>query len=241
MSFISKVKTLLNTFWYALFKRYIQSSEDLFEQDKDKELSREIARYYLIERDKQHRFFQRILSLVLLLAGLFFTIGGLYNLLSNTYDPKAAAASDPIRTYIFIGISFIIGIIYTLMAYYKLFNELPLNEKTLRLYKGVFFTSALPIVITNEVNITHIPRLIAEGGGNVISDGGLTLTEKGICWNTSPNPTINDCLGLTQDGSGIGKFISSIHGLVPNKQYYVRAYAANSMGVGYGTQKKFNT
>ncbi len=244
MPFISKVKMLWNSFCEVLFKRYIQCGEALFEQNKDKELTREIARYYLIERDKQHRFFQRILFLVLLLVGLFFIIGGLYSFLNNipkavASDPKSAdsTTSTTLIYYIFV---IIVGIIYTTIACCKLSNELPLNEKAFRLY-GMSFTSALPEVITNKVNIFHIPPIIAEGGGNVISDGGLPLTEKGICWDTSPNPTINNCLGLTQEGTGIGKFVSSINGLNANKQYYVRAYAANRMGVGYGKQKDFNT
>ncbi len=94
-----------------------------------------------------------------------------------------------------------------------------------------------PTVITHSIsNITETSALC---GGNVTDNGGMTVTSRGVCWSTSQNPTIND--SHTLDGSGLGTFTSDITGLSPNTTYYVRAYATNSAGTGYGTQKSLTT
>ena len=92
-------------------------------------------------------------------------------------------------------------------------------------------------VITNEV--TEITANSAKCGGNVTDDGGRDVTLRGVCWSTSPNPTIND--NYTVDGSGEGEFISNMTGLTPNTTYYVRAYATNRAGTSYGEQMSFTT
>lgn len=76
-------------------------------------------------------------------------------------------------------------------------------------------------------------------GGNVSWHGNSAITQRGCCWGTSPNPTISG--SKTTDGSGIGQFTSTISGLQPNTQYYVRAYAVNFAGVAYGSQYSFTT
>lgn len=79
----------------------------------------------------------------------------------------------------------------------------------------------------------------AISGGNIINDGGASVTVRGVCWSTSPNPTVND--SHTNNGSGAGSFSSNITGLSINTVYYVRAYATNSQGTSYGEQKVFTT
>lgn len=102
---------------------------------------------------------------------------------------------------------------------------------------GQAITANLPTVSTNEViNITDTS---ANGGGNVTSDGGSPVVDRGVCWSISQNPTISE--SHTSDGSGIGSFISNIIGLIPNTPYYVRAYATNSAGTTYGNQVIFTT
>ena len=94
-----------------------------------------------------------------------------------------------------------------------------------------------PTVSTSSVsNITHNS---ATCGGNVTSDGGATVTERGVCWSTSQYPTISNY--HTTDGIGTGTFTSSITGLSGNTTYYVRAYATNSAGTSYGNQVSFTT
>ena len=98
-------------------------------------------------------------------------------------------------------------------------------------------TSALPSVITNTVS--NITNTSANCGGNVTSDGGATVTARGVCWSTSQNPTLSD--SHTTDGSGVGSFTSSITGLTSETTYYVRAYATNSAGTNYGASVAFTT
>ena len=99
----------------------------------------------------------------------------------------------------------------------------------------------LPIVTTNP--ITRLYKVTGNnlgfGGGNVTSDGGGTVTERGVCWRTTPNPTIAD--DTTVDGSGTGTFTSDLLPLTENTTYYVRAYATNSAGTAYGNEEVFTT
>ena len=76
-------------------------------------------------------------------------------------------------------------------------------------------------------------------GGNIISDGGATITARGVCWSTTQNPTITG--NKTSDGTGSEPFVSTITGLSASTTYYVRAYATNSMGTAYGNQISFKT
>ena len=101
-----------------------------------------------------------------------------------------------------------------------------------------FTTSAvIPTVTTTAVNA--IAQTTVAGGGNVTSNGGATVTARGVCWNTTETPTIAD--SKTTDGTGTGTFTSSITGLTASTTYYVRAYATNSAGTGYGSAMSFRT
>ncbi len=102
-----------------------------------------------------------------------------------------------------------------------------------------FTTIAKTIPQITTANVTSITTNTAECGGNVISGGNLDVTARGVCWSTSPNPTIND--SKTTNGTGTGSFTSNITGLADGTTYYVRAYATNSKGTAYGTEKSFTT
>ncbi len=95
----------------------------------------------------------------------------------------------------------------------------------------------LPLLSTYEV--TKIAQITAQSGGNIASDGGNLITARGVCWSTSDNPTIAD--NKTSDGSGSGSFSSEMTGLTAGTTYYVRAYASNSKGTGYGSTMVFQT
>lgn len=97
--------------------------------------------------------------------------------------------------------------------------------------------STPPTVTTSS--ISNITSSSATGGGNVTAQGSSAVTARGVCWSTSQNPTINN--SKTNDGTGTGSFTSSITGLSPSTQYYVRAYATNSAGTSYGSQVSFTT
>jgi uncharacterized protein (TIGR02145 family) len=102
----------------------------------------------------------------------------------------------------------------------------------------VFTTiAALPSLTTTVVS--GITRTTANTGGNITFDGGANVTERGICWSTSQNPSVSG--SHTSDGTSTGNYISNLSGLVPGTLYYVRAYATNSSGTGYGNEISFTT
>lgn len=95
----------------------------------------------------------------------------------------------------------------------------------------------IPAVTTAP--ITLVTKTSATSGGEVTSDGGATVTAKGICWSISANPTtLNNPIS---GGSGTGSFSCNITGLSPGTTYHVRAYATNSVGTAYGVDVQFTT
>lgn len=98
-------------------------------------------------------------------------------------------------------------------------------------------TYSLPTLTT--VEITNISYTSATCGGNITSDGGRTITSRGICYSTKSNPTIAD--SKLTSGRGMGTFTCNITGLTDGMTYYVRAYATNSIGTAYGEQQEFTT
>ncbi len=114
------------------------------------------------------------------------------------------------------------------------------NEKGTSYGEVKSFTTmdiTMPIVTTNVV--INIKSSSATCGGNVTFDGNATVTSRGVCWGTYPNPTIND--NKTVDGSGTGTFTSNLTNLTANTTYYIRAYATNEKGTSYGEEKSFTT
>ena len=90
--------------------------------------------------------------------------------------------------------------------------------------------------------ITQITHSTAVAGGNVTSDGGASVTERGVVYSTVSNPVINNIYHTTiTSGSGIGSFSVNLTNLVEGTTYYVRAYAVNSAGVSYGEEVSFTT
>lgn len=69
----------------------------------------------------------------------------------------------------------------------------------------------------------------------VVSDGGSPITERGVCWNTHGNPSINDNI-VKHSENGVGEYACQMNNLVPNTTYFVRAYAKNSSGLGLGEE-----
>ncbi|HBH82197.1 MAG: hypothetical protein A2X05_03425 [Bacteroidetes bacterium GWE2_41_25] len=107
----------------------------------------------------------------------------------------------------------------------------------------VIFTTGVPppvIPTLTTTAITGITQTTAASGGNISSDGGALVTARGICWNTSANPTIA-LSTKTTNGTGTGTFTSSLTGLTAGTTYYVRAYATNSAGTSYGNEINFTT
>ena len=88
-------------------------------------------------------------------------------------------------------------------------------------------------------SISNVTQTTATSGGDVTSDGGATVSARGVCWSTTTNPTTAD--SHTTDGTGTGTFVSNLTGLTGGTFYYVRAYATNSVGTAYGNEVSFTT
>ena len=97
--------------------------------------------------------------------------------------------------------------------------------------------ATVPLLVTTA--ISSIASTSAVSGGTITNAGGVTITAKGVCWSTSSGPTIAN--SKTSNGSGTSGYASTMSGLSPNTTYYVRAYATNSVGTGYGNELTFTT
>ena len=119
---------------------------------------------------------------------------------------------------------------------YRISNTISQNQFNDEVIEFTFDINE-PIVTTS--NITNITSTTVTGGGTVISDGGASIQYRGVCWSTNHNPTIND--NYTINGAGSGDFYAQLTGLSINTTYYVRSYAVNVAGVGYGNEVCFTT
>ncbi|NJK95931.1 MAG: hypothetical protein HC905_14355 [Bacteroidales bacterium] len=103
----------------------------------------------------------------------------------------------------------------------------------------ITFTTSSTVPTVTTASITSITLTSAVSGGNVSNDGGAAITAKGVCWNTTGSPTLGDY--FSANGTGMDSYTSNLTGLSPGTTYYVRAYAANANGTGYGEQLSFTT
>ena len=112
--------------------------------------------------------------------------------------------------------------------------------------------SVRPVLGENEVEVTtptvttaavtQITETSAVAGGNVTSDGGASVTERGVVYSTNPNPVITNLNNTIRPcGSGTGSFTYNMTGLQSGTTYYVRAYAKNDAGTAYGEEVSFTT
>jgi uncharacterized protein (TIGR02145 family) len=103
------------------------------------------------------------------------------------------------------------------------------------IFAGCKKDAELPSLTTTAISTINATSVMT--GGSVNSSGGSEITARGVCWSTMLNPTIAD--SKTMDGTGSGTFSSTMTGLTLNTKYYVRAYASNSSGTGYGDELMF--
>ncbi len=134
---------------------------------------------------------------------------------------------------VYIGYVNINGVEYTSQTIHK--NQIVSENFVLNF--NVTAPAGLATVTTDTVS--NITAISATCGGKVTADGGVTVTARGVCWNTSQNPTVDG--NHTTNGSDTGSFTSNITGLTGGATYYIRAYATNSTGTAYGEQRSFTT
>lgn len=114
---------------------------------------------------------------------------------------------------------------------------------------SLFITSSVYVVATQVPTVSTTAITVNDAysatlGGNVTSDGGTTVTERGIVYSSVDNtPTIGEA-NVTKNANGTtgtGTFSKSVTGLSPGNTYNVRAYAINAEGIAYGTVQSFST
>lgn len=101
------------------------------------------------------------------------------------------------------------------------------------------FTTTVFAPKAGYTHVGYISQTSASTSSSVYSDGGSPITARGVCWSTTPTPTLAN--SFTSNGTGEGDFGSDITGLIPGTKYYVRAYATNANGTGYGDEVDFTT
>jgi hypothetical protein len=113
-----------------------------------------------------------------------------------------------------------------------------INGQVLTFCEGIpSWNGCFPSVITTPAS--NISYSTAVTGGNVVSQGLSSVTERGIVYGTTTNPTTSN--NTTNNGSGTGLYTTNLTGLTPGTTYYVRAYATNSVGTSYGNELGFTT
>jgi hypothetical protein len=106
-------------------------------------------------------------------------------------------------------------------------------------------------LVIGNINDSVVPTLNITGWTAVSSydvdvyvditlDGGNSVTERGVVWNTSPYPTVADNV-VTEGGTGTGQYTTSLTGLTSGSTIYFRGYAVNSSGTGYTCQDSYDT
>uniref|UniRef100_UPI002930AC5F hypothetical protein n=1 Tax=Pedobacter gandavensis TaxID=2679963 RepID=UPI002930AC5F len=123
-------------------------------------------------------------------------------------------------------------------------------------YVRAYATNAVGTTYGSQISFTTLPVMLptlqtnspaeisssaVTTGGNVIDDGGMPITQRGICWSTSPNPSIALATRLNHATSGTGIYSIPVAGLTPGTKYYLRAFATNIKGTAYGEELNFVT
>ncbi len=119
----------------------------------------------------------------------------------------------------------------------------PFRISGIILFSLLFFSCTekqVPPVLSTTA-VSEITTTTAVSGGTITDDGGADVTERGVCWDTSENPTVQKNKTTEIWDSVSLSFTSNLSELSPNTMYYVRAYATNKAGTGYGNAESFTT
>jgi hypothetical protein len=100
-----------------------------------------------------------------------------------------------------------------------------------------FKTEELSVPLLSTISVINISQTSATSGGTIIKNGGTNIISKGVVWGINPNPDLSD--NSTNEGGGDSSFNSILNGLIEGTTYYVRSYAINNSGIGFGNQLSF--
>ena len=117
-----------------------------------------------------------------------------------------------------------------------LFLRAFINLEAGTVYSDRLMLSVPTVTTLNPADITDSSASV---GGIISNNGGYDVTVCGVCWSTSPNPTVAG--DHTTENAGTGIFTSNLTGLEAGTTYYVRAYAINMAGTAYGDEISFTT
>lgn len=160
--------------------------------------------------------------------------------LTTAYGTTVTADQSPVTGVANTPVSYsLTGLLPEVTYHYRVVGQN--GEGTTNGTDMTFTTSGtVPVLTTNTIAFIYGNNAIS--GGNVTDDGGMTITERGVCWSIHSSPTISDsCVSGTVSGSGLGQFSMMLQPLSTSTDYYVRAYAKNGIGTGYGNELTFRT
>lgn len=100
-------------------------------------------------------------------------------------------------------------------------------------------SSNLPLVQTTS--ISNLSFTSFSVNALLISDGGVNITNKGVCVSTSPNPDLSNSIQIQNDNNSNNSYTLNFSNLSDNSIYYVVAYATNIAGTSYGNVITVNT
>ena len=104
---------------------------------------------------------------------------------------------------------------------------------------GNFEGPLVQYALVETAEITEITSNSALCGGEVTTDSGSEVVDRGVCWSKTYPSTIEDY--KVSSGFGVGAYTVNLTDLEPNTTYYVRAYATNGAGTSYGNVVTFKT
>lgn len=148
------------------------------------------------------------------------------------WDDLHTVAADPVSTTW----EFYAATNVTTYRYYRLYIT-GAGDDTLALGELQMYVTLTPTVTTSPV--TYVENELASCSGNVVENGGAPIIQRGICYNTTGNPTIAGNYRTATPGDG--PFSIDLINLTPNTLYYCRAFASNAKGISYGSVQTFTT
>lgn len=168
--------------------------------------------------------------------------GEIFAVCTDNFSPKLMKSTNNGASWnIVSGVTGITNLVYSASIANAGGNLIWIGNGTGATSGSYIFKSFMPNKATvSTFSVTDITDVNAVGSLNLSNDGGDAGTSHGLCWDTSPNPSVTSNQTVST-GSGTGIFTVQINNLQPSTTYYVRAFATNSVGLSYGNEVSFIT